>query len=237
MEPHASTALTAVGLAALRRAAVMAHTVGTISLHLTAGGESIVDVRPDLGADVGRQVASLAHPARTVDPCGFRMAVASAWADHRMGREIGLVGLRRSDDLTIDWSVAAPGLDLGLGAVRAVCGGRVVWAFASVLDPPELAAVMAELDGDDDIVAGACDGITARLVHDDLLDATVVHVEVDPTSTFVPAGNGVLPPGPSLARAGTREARTAASTRVLDEVLRRMVAVVGAAELTMQLTT
>ena len=112
-----------------------------------------------------------------------------------------------------------------------------MWAFASVLDPAELSAVMAELDGDDDIVAGACDGIAARLVHDDLLDATVVHVEVDPTSSFVPAGNGRSPLAPSLARSGTREARTAASTRVLDEVLRRMVAVVGAAELTRELTT
>jgi hypothetical protein len=165
------------------------------------------------------------------------MAVAKAWADHQLGREIGVVGLGPTDDLAIEWSVAAPGRDLGLGAVRAVCGGHVVWAFASVLDPAELSDVMAELDGDDDIVAGACDGISARLVHDDLLDATVVHVEVDPTSSFVPAGNGAVPPAPSLARSGTREARTAASTRVLDEVLRRMVAVVGAAELTRQLTT
>ena len=35
MEPRATSALTAVGLAALRRAAVMAHTVGTVSLRLT----------------------------------------------------------------------------------------------------------------------------------------------------------------------------------------------------------
>ncbi len=64
------------------------------------------------------------------------------------------------------------------------------------------------MEGDhDDIVAGRSDGIAARLVHDELLGATVVHVEADPP----------------------------VSTRVLDEVLRRMVAVVGAAELTMAL--
>jgi hypothetical protein len=201
MEPRASTALTAVGLAALRRAAVMAHTVGTISLRLTAGDEQIVDVRPG--------PAGHTCSGRTVDPCGFRMAVARAWADHELGREIGLIGLGPTDALDIDWSVAAPGQDLGFGAVRAVCAGRVVWAFASVLDPLELSSVMAEMDSDhDDIVAGVSDGIAARLVHDELLGATVIHVEADPP----------------------------VSTRVLDEVLRRMVAVVGAAELTRELT-
>ena len=196
MEPRATSALTAVGLAALRRAAVMAHTVGTVSLRLTAGDEPIVDVRPD--------AAGPACSGRVVDPCGFRMAVARAWADHEMGSEIGLVGLGPTDALEIAWSVAPPGQDLGFGAVRAVCAGRVVWAFASVLDPPELSAVMADLErDDDDLVAPAADGIAARLVHDDLLGATVVHVEADPP----------------------------VSTRVLDEVLRRMVAVVGAAEL------
>lgn len=197
MEPRASTALTAVGLAALRRAAVMAHTVGTISLRLSAGEERIVDVRPD---------AVAGHPSavRVVDPCGFRMAVARAWADHEMGREIGLIGLAPGDELQIDWSVAAPGADLGFGAVRAACAGRAVWAFASVLDPAELAEVMAGMNGEhDDVVERTAEDITARLVHDELLGATVVHVEADP----------------------------APSTRVLDEVLRRMVAVVGAAEL------
>lgn len=196
MEPRATSALTTAGLAALRRAAVMAHTVGTISLRLTAGDDPIVHVRPEPGRH--------GCPGRVVDPCGFRMAVARAWADHEMGREIGLVGLGPTDALDIAWSVAPPGQDLGFGAVRAACAGRVVWAFASVLDPRELSGVLADLERDtDDIVSPATDGIAARLVHDDLLGATVVHVEADPP----------------------------VSTRVLDEVLRRMVAVVGAAEL------
>ena len=142
------------------------------------------------------------------------MAVARAWADHEMGREIGLVGLGPTDELDIEWSVAAPGQDLGFGAVRAVCAGRVVWAFASVLDPAELSDVMAELDG-------------------------------DPT-TSSPAPPTASPPASSTTTCSTppsstsRRIRvvvrprraTAVSTRVLDEVLRRMVAVVGAAELT-----
>jgi hypothetical protein len=201
MEPRASTALTAVGLAALRRAAVMAHTIGTISLRLSAGDEQLVDVRPYLPP--GHRCAG-----RVVDPCGFRMAVARAWADHEMGREIGLIGLGPSDELQIDWSVAPPGVELGFGAVRSVCAGRVVWAFASVLAPAELSAVLADMDrAHDDVAAHAGDGIAARLVRDELLGATVVHVEADPP----------------------------VSTRVLDEVLRHMVAVVAAAELTREL--
>ena len=207
MEPRASTALTAVGLAALRRAAVMAHTVGTITLRLSANDDHIVDVRPNAGAGTHNGL-------RVVDPCGFRMAVARAWSDHVMGREIGLIGLGPSDELRLDWSVAAPGQELGLGAVRAACAGRVVWAFASVLEPGELSAVMADMSAElegvsDPLSGGAVDGISARLVHDELLDATVVHVEADP-------------PAP---------------TRVLDEVLRRMVAAAGASELTRDLAS
>ena len=88
----------------------------------------------------------------------------------------------------------------------------MVWAFASVLAPDELSAVMSALDGQPDGVARlTTDGLAARLVHDDLLDATVVHVEADP-------------PGSS-------------TTRVLDEVLRRMVAAVAATEVVDALAT
>lgn len=190
MESRASTALDAIGLAALRRAAVMAHTVGGISVRLSSGGTAIVEVAPGSCA------------RHLMDPCRFRSAVAKAWADHRSGHEIGLIGLEPSEQLTIDWSVAAPGRDLGLGAVRAACGGRLVWAFASVLPTDELLCVLGALDDDHDVVGGPADGLVARLVHDELLDATVIHVQVDPP----------------------------VSTRILDEVLRRMMAVVGAAE-------
>ena len=138
-----------------------------------------------------------------MDPCAFRMAVARAWCDHEQGRDVGVIGVRAIDRLDIAWSVAAPGRELGLGAVRAMCAGRVVWAFASLLEPAELADVLASVDTrTHDAVAPIGEDITARLVHDDLLGATVVHVEAQPP----------------------------VSTRVLDEVLRRMVAVVGAAE-------
>jgi hypothetical protein len=195
MEHQASTALTTAGLAALRRAAVMAHTVGGITLRLSAGGAHLVEVRPD---------PAPSSPHRITDPCGFRMAVARAWADFEAGREIGLVGVGPTEELQIDWAVAAPGQDLGSGAVRVACGDCIVWAFASILDVCALTAVMVGLeDGGDDTVSRAVDGVSARLVRDDLLGATVVCIE----------SNAI------------------GATRALDEVLRRMVAVVGAAEL------
>src|SRR5262245_61052915 len=148
MEPRASTALTTAGMAALRRAAAMAHTVGGITLRLSAAGEHLVEVRPD-------PTAGPCPTGRVADPCGFRMAVARAWADFEAGREIGLIGLGPDDDLDIDWAVAAPGHDLGFGAVRAGCADRLVWAFASVLDVPTLRDVVGELgDGLDDLTAG-----------------------------------------------------------------------------------
>ena len=209
MDRTASTALTDGGLAALRRAAVMAHTVGAISLRLTAGTERIVDVVPD-PERVPRPPAMARPRPKMIDPCGFRMAVARAWADHSAGREIGLIGLEHADDLDIAWSVTLPGQHLGFGAVRAPCAGRMIWAFASILAPAELTAVMSTLDEPSDGVAQlTSDGLTARLVHDDLLDATVVHVEADP-------------PGSS-------------ATRVLDEVLRRMIAAVAATEVVEEL--
>ncbi|MET0145067.1 MAG: hypothetical protein ABW328_09820 [Ilumatobacteraceae bacterium] len=185
----------------------MAHTVGAITLRVTAGTDRIVDVVPlaengPCGA-LNRMPSTIS--ARIVDPCGFRVAVARAWADHSAGREIGLIGLEHADDLSITWSVAAPGRHIGFGSVRAPCAGRMVWAFASVLDPDEITDVMGDLeDRSDGTNALASDGLTARLVHDELLDATVVHIEADP-------------PGSS-------------TMRVLDEVLRRMVAAVGTAE-------
>lgn len=189
------------GLAALRRAAAMAHTIGTISLRLSAGGRRILDVVPVRSGG--------GHGGPTIDPCRFRLAVARARSDHEVGQAVDLVGLRSDDPLDIRWSIVAPGHDLGFGAVRTFCAGRLVWAFASVLDPVELSDAMADMNGGRDGVVGsdAGDRILARLVHDEVLGATIVHVEVEPV----------------------------VSTRVLDEVVRRMVAVVAAAEISQAL--
>jgi hypothetical protein len=201
------TALGDDELSTLRRAAAMAHTTGAVGLRLCAGDVAIADVIPHDGAGPHERARVEPGPCLCVDPCEFRLAVARAWHDHTAGRRVGLVGLDRGDALKVTWTVGPPGRLIGLGAVRARCANRSVWAFASLLAPSALAGVLTE-------VAAACagppaaldDGLAAQLIHDELLDATVVHIEVDPVDA------------------------PAAPPRVLDEVLRRMVAAAGAAE-------
>jgi hypothetical protein len=77
-----------------------------------------------------------------------------------------------------------------------------------VLPPDALGAVLTDVatgDGAPSMPFG--DELEAKLICDDLLDATVVHIEADPA---------VQP--------------TRSIVRSLDEVLRRMLAAVGAAE-------
>jgi hypothetical protein len=206
MNRHDPTTLGHDELATLRRAAAMAHTVGGIGLRLSAGGITIADVVPPAGAPLDRWLA----PGPRVDPCGFRIAVANAWEDHRAGRRVGLVGLDGNEQggpLTVTWTVGAPGKLLGLGAVRALCATRAVWAFASVLPPDRLATVVVDVSTGEAPSPPLGDELAAKLICDDLLDVTVVHIEADPP---VPPTRSIVP--------------------TLDEVLRRMLAAVGAAE-------
>jgi hypothetical protein len=194
-------------LTTLRRAAAMAHTIGTIGLRLTAGGNTIAEVVPPTGTPLD----DWHSPAPRIDPCGFRVAVANAWADHCAGRKVGLVGWTGEvlgERLTVRWTVSSPGKLLGLGAVRAMCATHAVWAFASLLPPDTLGAVLAEVGADDPAPSPPFgDELAAKLICDDLLDVTIVHIEADPA---VPTTRSIV--------------------RTLDEVLRRMCAAVGAAE-------
>jgi hypothetical protein len=210
MNRRDSTVLGNDELATLRRAAAMAHTIGTIGLRLRAGGTTIADVVPPTGAPLDRWLT----PEPRIDPCGFRIAVANAWANHRAGRKVGLVGWdgqegnELGERLTVTWAVGAPGKLLGLGAVRAMGPTQAVWAFASVLPPDTLGAVLTDVGtGDCAPSAPFGDELAAKLICDDLLDVTVVHIEADTA----------IPPTRSM-------------VRTLDEVLRRMLAAVGAAE-------
>ena len=106
------------------------------------------------------------------------------------------------------WTVSAPGKLLGLGAVRAMCATQAVWAFASLLPPDTIGAVLAETGAGDSAPSPPLgDELAAKLICDDLLGVTVVHIEADPA----------VPPTRSI-------------VRMLDEVLRRMLAALGAAE-------
>jgi hypothetical protein len=93
---------------------------------------------------------------------------------------------------------------LGLGAVRAMCATQAVWAFASLLPPDTISALLVDATAADEPSPPPGDELAAKLIHDELLDVTVVHIEVDPPTRSI--------------------------ARTLDEALRRMLAVVGAAE-------
>jgi hypothetical protein len=213
--PHHAT-LGRDELRTLRRAAAMAHTLGAISLRLSAGGTTMVDVVP-AEAPIDRWRAERA-PGTRIDPCGFRMAVGRAWEDHCAGRQVGLVGL--SDDeaeppLTVTWKVGPPGKLIGFGGVRAMCATQMVWAFASVLAPDALSELLAGVAAEGVPEPALGDELAAKLIHDDVLEATVVHVEASCL--------------------GPRDPPTSSTVRVLDEVLRRMLAAVGAAEVVAEL--
>lgn len=224
-----STILREVDITALRRAAAMAHTVGGLTIRLQSAGRVLATVLA-AGADdmiAHRATEPATHPAAgpathpaagpVLDSCGFRIAVAKAWEDHQNGQRVALVGQQVSD-LEIDWTIARPGRLLGFGGVRTQCGGRMVWAMPSLLSPVDLGVVLEEVDTCLDAAAGAAptsllESVEARLVRDDLLGISVVHVEVDraagPDGAAAPAQLMVL----------------------LDEVICRLVAASAVAEL------
>lgn len=198
-------------ITALRRAATIAHTVAGIAVTLRTQGRVLATVVPGAPHD-----PRPGHPAGGVvlSPCAFRNAVAKAWADHEAGQRVALVG-QDGDGLEIDWSLRRPGALLGFGGVRTHCSGRMVWAMASVLRPDALAAVLDPAaymaDGDGSTALFVVDGFAARMLHDELLDVSVVHVEAEHVS-------------PPLVAA-------------IDEVITRFVATSAAAELLDSLAT
>lgn len=169
-------------LAALRRAAALVHTVGRLRVDVATNGT--VRARVDAGA-LGRAD----HPTatwgdRVMDACGFRLAVAEAWRDHQAGRDVALIGGHGPVELR--WRLPLPGAELGFGAIRSTCGGRFVWAFASLLPADELAGVLGDIDaaqvGERELHPRITnDALTARLATDELLEATIVHVDAVPT--------------------------------------------------------
>ena len=207
-----------VDLVALRRAAVMAHAVAGLTIRLRSGRRTLATVARLPGAGP----ASPGHPAgRLIDACGFRMAVAAAWADHRNGRRVAVRPTVGADteldaDLQVDWSIAEPGRLLGFGGVRTACGGRLVWAAPSMLSPELLGAVLEEVTTGDagrapapTPVIAVLDDVVARVSRDELLGASVLSVEIDPAAY---------------------PERTTLLFSALDEVVRRLVAASGAAE-------
>ena len=187
-------------IAALRRAAAMAHTVAGIALTLRSRGKPLASVMP--GAEPS--ATHMKRPIPVLSPCGFRSAVAKARDDHERGQRIALIG-QDCCGLDVEWSLRQPGALLGFGGVRMQWAGRVVWAMASLLPRDTLAAA---LDDTGDVPATSffvADGLEARMVRDELLDVSIVHVESERVSAQLVAA--------------------------VDEVIRRFIATTTAAEL------
>jgi len=187
-------------IAALRRAAAMAHTVAGVALTLRSGGRPLASVMP------GTEPTGV-HPARStpiLSPCGFRNAVAKAWTDHERGQRVALIGQDRCG-LDVEWSLRQPGAMLGFGGVRTQWAGRVIWAMASLLPPETLAVALDDARDEPSGSLLVADGLEARMVRDELLEVSIVHVEAEYVS-------------PALVAA-------------VDEVIRHFVAATAAAEL------
>lgn len=187
-------------IAALRRAAAMAHTVAGIALTLRSRGRTLASVMP-AAEHTGD------HPARPnplISPCGFRNAVAKARTDHERGQRVALIG-QRCCGLEVEWSLRQPGALLGFGGVRTQWAGRTVWAMASLLSPDMLAAALDDTGDDPTTSLLVADGLAARMVRDELLDVSIVHVEAERVSGTLAAA--------------------------VDEVIRRFIATTTAAEL------
>ncbi len=187
-------------IAALRRAAAMAHTVAGIALTLRSGGRPLASVVP--GAE-----PSGTHPSRSaplLNPCGFRNAVAKAWTDHERGQRVALIG-QQCCGLDIEWSLRQPGAMLGFGGVRTQWAGRAIWAMASLLPAETLATALDDARDEPAASRLVAEGLEARMVRDDLLEVSVVHVEAEHVS-------------PALVAA-------------VDEVIQNFIATTAAAEL------
>ena len=184
---------------ALRRAAAMAHTVAGIGLTLRAGGRTLATVVP-----------ATAHPSFPseqgvqMSACGFRHAVAKAWTDHAAGQRVALVG-QVACGLDVEWALHQPGAMLGFGGVRTQWAGHMVWAMASTLPPDTLTTVLDEAGDHSSSVLFLADGFEARMLRDELLDVSIVHIEAERVSVALVAA--------------------------IDEVIRNFVATTATAEL------
>ena len=178
----------------------MAHTVAGIALTLRSRGRTLASVVPGNehpGGHAGR-------PKPLLSPCGFRNAVAQAWTDHEHGQRVALIG-QECCGVDVEWSLRQPGALLGFGGVRTQWAGRTIWAMASLL-PTDMLTMALDDAGDEPATSLlVADGLEARMVRDEVLDVSIVHVEAE----RVPA---------TLVAA-------------VDEVIRRFIATTSAAEL------
>lgn len=178
----------------------MAHAVTGIALTLRCEGRVLASVLPM--AEHGGENPARSSPLLT--PCGFRNAVAKARTDHEHGQRVALIG-QECCGIEIDWALRQPGALLGFGGVRTQWAGRTIWAMASLLPTDLLAEALDDRRADESASLLVADGLEARMVRDEVLGVSIVHVEAERSS-------------PTLVAA-------------VDEVIRRFIATTSVAEL------
>jgi len=186
-------------ITALRRTAAMFHTVAGIGITMRAGERILATVGPSSGRHTSPSL-----PAVQMTACTFRNAVAKAWTDHSAGQRVALVG-QSARGLDVEWAIHQPGAMLGFGGVRTQWAGRMVWAMASTLPPDVLTTVLDDAGDHSSSALFVADGFEARMLRDELLDVSIVHVEAERVSHALVAA--------------------------IDEVIRNFIATAAAAEL------
>ncbi len=162
MTPH--------GLGALRRAALLCHTLPTVSVLLSDADRTLVSV--------GRTAASGAR--HHLAPCQFRTAVAQAWSHMRTGGRICFLGLPEGDDPVVDVGVRHGGTIHPGGILDVHLAEQTCLAFATTLgcdDATAALAPLATLDRHADHPAARLGAVRLDLHHDVELGCCLVWTE------------------------------------------------------------
>ena len=165
--------ITERGMASLRVAATLVHSVPWLRVRLCSGDTTVAEIgRPP---DPGPVPAGTA--GRWLSPCAFRAAVGQADECHRRGRELRLGHL--SGDPAIEVGVPPEGRTFAGGIHRVPLGDRWLYAFALCADAEECAGLVPGVVGEQGaLVPGAA---RLGLRPDALLRTTVCYVEIDGT--------------------------------------------------------
>ena len=118
------------GLAALRVAATLTHSLPGLRARIRSGVDVVLDVRhdaePSFDAEAGAR-------CRTIAPCAFRCAVTRAYQRHLAGEQLRFLHLPAGVDPAIDIGTPSGGRARPGGLYRVPVDARWVWAFASTL--------------------------------------------------------------------------------------------------------
>lgn len=119
--------ISTTGLAALRIAATLTHSLPRVRARILAADQLLLEVAAP---------GSVAVPAlaRAVTPCAFRGAVARAHQATLLGNRLSFLHLPAGAAITIELEVPPCGVARPGGIYRVPLAGRWLWATATTLD-------------------------------------------------------------------------------------------------------